>query len=278
MKLVSTESKQVLLAHLFNSAQGRQTWPPHRCNSFPRYCIRVLPVVRFRMLFSRDFFRAAALCSFVSAFTTLGLIFLHHWYPAAQSLEERVAREAHPVYTAYLWIYFVHPFFTLTAALAAAINLARRSAGTALTGFMFFFIWGFTEMAQQSLTLIARHQIWSAAYRRTSDEASRAAIANFLQGYDAVWDGLYALIVVAFLLANLLYGIAAWKGPELTRYVSWAYLAAAFLGIFTVGSGLGWWNEPAAVDWIYPLIQPAARAFIGVWLWRTGPIDFRAAS
>jgi hypothetical protein len=58
------------------------------------------------------------------------------------------------VYTAYLWIYFVHPFFTLTAALAAAVTLARRSAGAALAGFMFFFIWGFTEMVQQSLTTV----------------------------------------------------------------------------------------------------------------------------
>jgi hypothetical protein len=224
------------------------------------------------MLFSRNFFRSAGLCSFVSAFTTLGLIFLHHWYPAAQTLEERVAREAHPVYTAYLWVYFVHPFFTLTAALAAAVNLARRSAGAALAGFMFFFICGFTEMVQQSLTLIARHQIWSAAYRHAADEPSRAAIANFLRGFDAVWNGLFALIVVAFFLANLLYGIAAWKGPGLTRYVSWAYLAAAFLGVFTVAEGFGQ-EIPGVVDWMYPLIQPAARAFIGVWLWRTEPIS-----
>jgi hypothetical protein len=224
------------------------------------------------MLFSRNFFRAAGLCSFVSAFTTLGLIFLHHWYPAALNIEERVAREAHPVYTAYLWIYFVHPFFTLTAALAAAVNLARRSAGAALAGFMFFFIWGFTEMAQQSLTLIVRHQIWSAAYRHAADEPSRAAIATFLRGFEAVWNGLFALIVVAFFLANLLYGIAAWKGAGLTRYVSWAYLGAVFVSVFTVAEGFGWEIQPGIDDWIYPLIQPAARAFIGVWLWRTGPI------
>ena len=221
------------------------------------------------MLFRSKFFKTAALCSFVSAFTTLGLIFLHYWFPSAHNLEERIARDSNPVYAGYLWIYFVHPFFVLTAALAAGVSLARRAAGAALAGFMFFFIWGFSEMVQQALTLIARHQLWSPAYGKAADDASRAMIAAYIGGLDAIWDSLYALLVVAFLLANLLYAIAGWREDGLGRYVSWCYLAAALLTVFNVAAGFNWINEPSFVDWMYPLIQPAARALIGVWLWRT---------
>lgn len=226
------------------------------------------------MHFSRRFFRVVAVCSFVSAFTTLGLIFLHRWFPAASTLEERVLREAHPVYRFYLWVYFVHPFFTLSAALGAGVSLARRSAGAALAGFMFFFIWGFTEMAQQALTLVARHQLWSTAYLQAADETSRAAVGSYLNGFGAIWNSLYALIVVAFLLANLLYAIASWKGPGLARYVSWAYGAASALTVINVASAFGREIAPALDDWLYPLIQPAARTLIGVWLWRTGDVQF----
>jgi hypothetical protein len=225
------------------------------------------------MRFSRTFFRAAAVCSFVSVFTTLCLIFLYHFFPSAETLEARVARDSHPVYAAYLWIYFAHPFFVLTAAFAAGVKLIPRAAGAALTGFMFFFVWGFSEMLQQALTLVARHHTWSPAYTGAADDASRAAVATYLNGFGAVWDSLYALIVVAFMIANILYALASWRGAGLTRSVSWGYWAASFLSIFTVASGFGWDLETQVVSWLYPLIQPAARALIGVWLWRTGPLD-----
>jgi len=226
------------------------------------------------LFFSKRFFRAAAVCSFVSVITTLGLIFLPLGYPAAHNLDERLFREAHPVYRLYLWIYFAHPFFTLTAALAAGVNLARRAAGIALAGFMFFFIWGFTEMAQQSLSLVARHQLWSAAYAQAADPASRESIAGYLNGLNAVWDSLYALIVVAFLLGNVLYAVACWRASGLTRYVSWGYWAASVLTLFYVGEAFGQNFAPALVDWAYPAIQPLARGLIGVWLWRTGDVVF----
>jgi hypothetical protein len=224
------------------------------------------------MIFSRNFFRVAALCSFISVPTTLCLIFLPHLFPKAATIEAQIARDAHPVYVIYLWGSFVHPFFTLVAALGASICLARNSAGAAIAGVLFFSIWGFSEMLQQSLVLIARHQIWSEAYRRVGDPASHAAIANYLQGSAAVSDSLYALIVTAFLLANLLYAIASWRSEGLTRYVSWGYAAATFLSIFTVLTGFGLNLDSAVVSWLYPLIQPAARTLIGVWLWRTESI------
>lgn len=227
-----------------------------------------------RLLFSKRFFRIAAVCSFVSALTTLGLIFLHFGYPAASNLEERMFREAHPVYRLYLWVAFTHPFFTLTAALAVGVNLARRAAGIALAGFTFFFIWGSTEIVQQSLTLVGRHQVWSNAYARAVDPASRATIANYVTGLDAVSESLYAVIVVTFLLGNLFYAIASWGGTGLIRYVSCAYLAASTLTFFYVGEAFGQRFAPSLVDWAYPAIQPLARGLIGVWLWRTGDVQF----
>jgi len=60
------------------------------------------------MHFRPSFYRFAAICSFVSAVTTLGLIFLPGWFAPAEDFAARMARVDDPVYRVYAWVYLAH--------------------------------------------------------------------------------------------------------------------------------------------------------------------------
>ena len=62
------------------------------------------------------FLRVEAVCSALSAVTTLLLIFLPDFFIAAQGFEARMARVHESAYILRSWVYLLHPFLVLTAA------------------------------------------------------------------------------------------------------------------------------------------------------------------
>ena len=219
------------------------------------------------MRFSARFYRAAAICSFVSAVTTLLLIFLPKIYGPAASIDARVALIHHPLYQLRAWAYFFHPFFTLTAALGVALALRYSAPGRMVTGFLGFLIWAFTEAAQQALSLTV-YQRWAAAYPQ-ADTAGREILRLQIAAYDNLWDAMFLLLLVAFCAANILYATATIHGRGLTHLLSIFYFGAAFLTLSIISNELGGPSLPSRLEgWIYPLLQPAARFSIGLWLWR----------
>jgi hypothetical protein len=229
------------------------------------------------MQFSARFYRGAALCSFASALTTLGLIFLPQLYPPVPDFAARMALGEHPAYVLRSWVYLAHPFITFVPALAVAARCRAQAAGAASLGLAGFGLWAATEAGQQALTKVALDRTWRAAWP-TADAAAREAIRRDVALYDVLWDALYLLIVLAFFLGNVFLAIAVrgaradheHRGRDrLDGWVSIAYLGAAGLTLLLIIPELG---GPAiggsATDWLYPLIQPPGRALIGVWLWR----------
>ncbi len=219
------------------------------------------------MSFNRKFYRAAAVCSMISAVTTLLLIFLPKFYGPTPSLEARIEVVQHPLYQLRAWAYLLHPFMVMTAALGVAVALRRTKAGIVVPGLLGFLFWGFTEAAQQALTLTVFHR-WAGAWR-TADTAAREALRSQIATYDALWDAMFLLLLLGFLVGNVLYGIATVRGTALTRTLSWLYFAAAFLTLTIISGELRGPTLPPLVEaWLYPLMQPAARFLIGMWLWR----------
>jgi hypothetical protein len=219
------------------------------------------------MKFSRAFYRTAAICSFVSAITTLGLIFLPRFYGPAASVDERVLRLDNPFYQLRAWTYLFHPFLTVTAALGVAVALRRRAAGLIVPGFLGFLLWGFTEAGQQTLTLAAFHR-WARAWPE-ADSATREILRAHIATYDALWDAMFLLLLLGFFIANVLYGLATVRERGLTRMLGYFYFGAAFLTLAIFSGEVGGPSLPPLLEaWLYPLLQPAARALIGVWLWR----------
>jgi len=218
--------------------------------------------------FSRTFFRAAAVCSFLSAITTLGLIFLPRLYQPVTTFDERMALANDPAYLTRSWVYFIHPFITVAASLAVAVRQRYRSPGAATLGLLGILLWGCTEAAQQALTKVALDRTWRAAWP-TADEAARALIRTQVETYDAIWNAMYFLIIVAFLIGNVFLALAMRDERGLGRWVSFAYWGGAAVTLPLVLQELGAPGLPEALDaWLYPAIQPLGRSLIGLWLWR----------
>ena len=220
------------------------------------------------MQFTPAFYRFAAICSFVSAITTLGLIFLPEVFAPADDFAARMERVNDPIYRLYAWVYLVHPFFVVAAALGVAMRLRRDAASLVLPGLLAFLLWGATEAGQQALTLMAFNP-WRLAWLG-GDPVMRATMELRTALYDGVWNAMYFLLIIAFFIANLLYAMALWRRHAFSRIVGAFYAGAAVLTLTIIIAEVGGGQllpGPVAF-WLYPLLQPLARTLIGVWLWK----------
>lgn len=219
------------------------------------------------MNFPASFFRIAAVCSLASAVTTLLLIFLPRWYLPVDGIEARMALVHHPAYTLRSLIYLLHPLLVLCAALGIAAARWRAAPAAVLVGTLGFVLWAFTEAGQQTMTLFAFDR-WRMAWPEANADA-RAAILVQMAVYDALWDALYVLLLIGFMAGNLLLAQAYRNGDGFTRAIAVALAGAGLLTGTLLLREFGHPVLPAALEaWFYPLWQPAARAAIGVWLWR----------
>jgi hypothetical protein len=222
------------------------------------------------LTFSRGFYRAVAVCSVSSAATTLMLIFLPRLITPATSFEARMALVNHPAYLIRAWAYFAHPFLVVAAAVGVAASLRRKAGGVVALGLLGFLLWGFTEAAQQALTLAAFDR-WRRAYL-TAEAATQVVLRMQIGMYDAVWDAMFLLLLIGFLIGNVLYGVALSREDGLGRTVGFFYIAAAGL---TMTDLLGEFQVKVLPDalgfWIYPALQPLGRTLTGLWLWRVVP-------
>lgn len=219
------------------------------------------------MQFGFAFYRFGAVCSFISVVTTLLLIFLPDLYAPVEGFDGRMSRVHDPAYALRSWVYLVHPFIVLSAAVAVAMRIRRRNSVAALVGLLGFLLWAFTEAAQQTMTLFAFDE-WRAAYP-TADEATRAYIRANTFLYDGLWDALYVLLLIGFAIGNLALGIAMSRSKGLTRVVGCFLLAAVALTLTYLLTELGAPPLPETLGaWLYPSIQPLGRGLIGLWLWK----------
>jgi hypothetical protein len=219
------------------------------------------------MHFSQKFYRVAAICSFISAITTLCLIFLPKIYGSATSVEDRIALVQNPLWQLRAWAYLIHPFMTLTAAFGVAAALRRVAASLVFPGFLGFLLWGFTEAGQQCVTF-ALFRRWANQYA-AADGATREMLRGNIIFYDALWDAMFLLLLLGFLAGNILYAIATLRRRGLARVLGLFYVGAAFITLDVIMGELHGPTMPTVLSaWLYPLLQPAARTLIGVWLWQ----------
>jgi hypothetical protein len=213
------------------------------------------------------FYRTAALCSIASALTTLGLIFLPRLFAPIDGFDGRMARVHDGWYQLRAWIYLVHPFITGAAGLAVCLRIRTVAPAAAVAGIAGVSLWAVTEAAQQCLTLFAFDQ-WRTAYV-AGDPAIRAQMPTLTTLYDELWDAMYVLLLLGFVIGNTALGQAFLRGRGLTRVVGAFYLCAVVLTLFYLLPELGIPASLGSFDaWIYAATQPLARVLIGVWLWK----------
>ena len=213
------------------------------------------------------FFRVAAVCSLLSAVTTLLLIFLPELFLPVRDFAGRMHRVLEGAYQLRAWVYLLHPFLVFTAALGLGLAVRTRAPALVITGLLGFALWAFTEAGQQALTLFAFDR-WRVAWDN-ADEATRQVIRANTALYDGLWDAMYMLLLIGFTIGNVCLGCALWRGTGLARWLGGFLWAAALLTVLLFVGELGVKLVPEAVlAWAYPAIQPLGRTLIGVWLWR----------
>lgn len=219
------------------------------------------------------FYRAVAVCSVLSAVTTLMLIFLPEFFRPVDGFEDRMRRIEEPAYVVRSWAYLVHPFITFAAALGVGLRIRAIRSAAAVIGIAGFALWACTEAGQQTLTLFAFDK-WRAAYF-TADAATQAIIRTNVAMYDGLWDAMYFLLLIGFSIGNFTLGLALVRvGTGLTRIVGFFLLAAVAITLPIISGELQWWTLPEPIGkWSYPAIQPLGRVLIGVWLWRAANED-----
>jgi hypothetical protein len=212
--------------------------------------------------------RVAAVCAALTAFTTFLLWLLPRFVAPTPDFAARVALHENGWYMARLWVNFAHNWLALFGYIGVAAILARRAPGHAAGGLAMFAIWATTELIGIAIIIFGVNRTWRAAYA-AAGEAERASLRTLLTGWDAVWDGMFFVLLVAFLLGSLLYGLAALQGHGLERLVGWLLLGGAALTLLIMAgeyAGVGWANQIS--DATYPVLQPASRLLMGVWIWR----------
>ncbi|HEY7640529.1 MAG TPA: hypothetical protein VH814_12470 [Steroidobacteraceae bacterium] len=225
------------------------------------------------MTFTPSFYRSLAVCSIVSAITTLGLIYLPEFYQPIEGFEGRMRRVDDPAYVLRSWVYLVHPFLTFAAALGVALRIRTVRSAAAVIGIAGFALWASNEAAQQTLTLFAFDK-WRAAYF-AADEATRAIIRTNTALYDGLWDAMYFLLLIGFSIGNTSLGVGLLRaGKGVTRVVGCFFLGAVAITLPIITGELQWWTMPEPLaSWSYPAVQPLGRTLIGLWLWSAARED-----
>lgn len=219
------------------------------------------------MTLTPAFYRSVAVCSILSAITTLGLIYLPEFYQPVEGFEGRMRRVDDPAYALRSWVYLVHPFLTFAAALGVGLRIRVLRSAAAVIGIAGFALWASNEALQQTLTLFAFDK-WRAAYF-AADEATRAIIRSNTAMYDGLWDAFYFLLLVGFSIGNTALGVGLLRaGRGVTRVVGFFFLGAVAITLPIITGELQWWSMPEPLaSWSYPAIQPLGRTLIGLWLW-----------
>jgi len=116
------------------------------------------------------------------------------------------------------WVNFVHVFLALTGYWAAAAALWNRNRFLASSGLLWFLLWGFTEIVGVSINIWAVNRTWRAQYAN-ADPAMQEILKTNLTGFAAIWDAIFFVILISFLLGTLFLGLAAIRGAGLERWL-----------------------------------------------------------
>lgn len=217
------------------------------------------------------FLRAAAVCSLLSAFTTLVLILLPT--PSANGFESQLDLHANNQYLFRTWIYWLHPQLTLVAVIGTCLVKMRRMPGIATTTLVFFLIWAQAEAMQQSLAIDALNQFWRPTYLATDSEITRRALESMLVGFDGLYDSYYFLLLHAFGVGSSLMALVLFSDRILDRVLAFCFL---FFGVLSLLSFCSYYLHATSLSgitqlayaWIYPWLQPLARAGLAIFLWQ----------
>ncbi|MEL6341073.1 MAG: hypothetical protein AAFQ65_14295 [Myxococcota bacterium] len=215
--------------------------------------------------------RIAAIASLVTAVTTFLLWYLAPTIPL-ETLEDRVALHTNTRYLARLWINFAHVFMALFAyAITAALLWSRRPVLSALSTVAFAF-WALVEAIGVAVLIFTVNGAWRASYM-DADPDARIRLATQINTFEGIWDGMFFVILVTFLIGTGALGAAMWSNDWIDRLMASLLLLAGPLTVIIIADGYFGASWSVWIAWMYPTLQPISRAVLAGWLWRKTLLD-----
>lgn len=214
------------------------------------------------------FIRFCAISAMLSAVTTFLLWLLPKLYTPPETFEAGVMMYTNPYYITRLWVNFIHIPLALASYFGLTVVVSRQHPLLSLFGLGWFVIWGVTEMIGIAILLFSVNGNWRASYA-VADEVQRAVLKNNIQAFYSIWDSMFFVLLVAFLLASIFYGLATWRSSGLQRVLSYLIWLSVPLTLMIMAGGYAnqaWADE--MTGYIYPVLQPVSRFIMGLVIWR----------
>lgn len=215
---------------------------------------------------TRPFLHFAALCGFLTVFTTLGI---HAFFPGSPAdFEQRVLLFKDLLYLLNRWWVIVHCVLVLVAMWGFALVQFRKAAGFVGLGFLFFTIFAFTEIARQMLVLFYLNGL-RAAYVAAETPVLKENLRFELDHFGLINLSLFGIFILAFGLGNLCYGLSLYAEKGLGKVLSWLLMFWSIGSFLALGNEF--WQKPNLNNFIHyynMIFQPFIRALVAWWLWQ----------
>lgn len=215
---------------------------------------------------NKAFLKIASISAFISAITTFFLWLLPKFYNTPANFTEAVSMHQNAYYISRLWVNFIHIPFALTAYFGLTLILYKKQPATSLFGMMWLGIWGTIEMIGVAALIFTVNGNWRSSYALANDQTKTILETN-ITSFMGVWDSLFFVILVAFLLGSLFFAIATQRGKGLEKllsYLLWAAVPLTVLIILSNYANQAWAGKITGL--VYPALQPVSRAVLGLFI------------
>ena len=221
------------------------------------------------MNFSPRFFRFAGVCALFTALTALVVHVMPSLWRNAVSFEQQVDLRLNPLYLTNRWAVLLHCALVVVSMFALGLPAMRRAPLAVIFGFLAFGCFAFTEILRTTISIFAVNRNWRAAYASAIDPATRERFRAFIESYSGINDALFFIFYTAFIVGLICYGMAFVRTKGRMSQLGILFLVWALLSL------PGWIDAVIGADllgryfqWVGPVFQPIARAWVGVWLWK----------
>ncbi|MEM1340012.1 MAG: hypothetical protein AAGF96_19795 [Bacteroidota bacterium] len=206
------------------------------------------------------------IAAMVTALTTFLLWLLPKFYPAFEQYATAPELHDNIFYISRQWVNLFHIPLAIAGYFGLAYTLREREPAKVCLGMLWFLIWGIVEMMGVSGIIFAVNRNWRAKFQR-ADTIGKEMLQSSISEYFAIWDGMFFVLLISFLLGTTFFGWATWKGNGLERWLSyffWMAVPLTLLIIFSRYFGINW--AGGIVGIIYPILQPISRFVLGLHL------------
>lgn len=213
----------------------------------------------------KRFLIIAGTAAILTALTTIGV---HYVTFPADTFEQRLQLIHHTGYIAHRWMIIFHCLFVITSMLGLALIRHRQGGGLMYLGFVFYVVFGVTEMARMFGVLHYLNTL-RGQYTGTTDEMTQTLLHQSIDQFTLTGNTLFALFSFAFGIGNLCYGIVFSTGKGVSRWIGYAFVywaLASFLGL--VNHCLQWSWVDSIHEFNGKVFQPVFRMILGVWIFR----------